>query len=78
LAAGKGEQMKAEEIEELRKEVAKVAHILATPIDFDKLISDGLLKQIGTSYYTDNVHALPGINRDIHDKFCQGENGDFP
>ncbi|ACM21593.1 hypothetical protein Geob_3250 [Geotalea daltonii FRC-32] len=51
--------MKTEEIEEIRKEVAKVAHILATPIDFDKLISDGLLKQVGTSYYTDNVHALP-------------------
>lgn len=51
--------MKAEETEKLRKEVAEIAYILATPIDFDKLISDGLLKQVGTSYFTDNLHALP-------------------
>lgn len=51
--------MKIEEIEEIQKEVAKVAHIFATPIDFDKLIEEGLLKKIGTSYYTDNLHSLP-------------------
>lgn len=51
--------MKAEKFEELRKDVAEIAYILATPIDFDKLISEGLLKQIGTSYYTDKLHSLP-------------------
>ena len=51
--------MKAEELDKIRKEVAEVAHIMATPIDFDKLINDGLLKKIGTSYYTDNIHKLP-------------------
>lgn len=51
--------MNAEEIEKIKKEVAKVAHILATPIDFDQLINDGLLKKIGNSYYTENIHGLP-------------------
>jgi hypothetical protein len=68
--AGKGGQMNAEEIEKIKKEVAKVAHALATPIDFDQLINDGLLKKIGNSYYTENIHGLPenGPQRgDVHE-----------
>jgi len=51
--------MNDEEITKIRKEVAEVAHTLATPIDFDTLVIDGLLKKVGTSYYTENIHALP-------------------
>ena len=32
---------------------------MSTPIDFDQLIKDGLLKRIGKSYYVDNIHNLP-------------------
>lgn len=51
--------MTPEEIERISKEMAKVAHIHATPIDFDKLIKEGLLRKVGRSYYTDNIHGLP-------------------
>jgi hypothetical protein len=45
--------------EELRKEVANKILLYATPIDFAQLIKDGVLKQIGKSYYADNIHKLP-------------------
>ena len=51
--------MNNEEVTKIIKEVAEVAHTLATPIDFDMLAIDGLLKKVGTSYYTENIHALP-------------------
>lgn len=51
--------MRDEERSKLAKAVANEAHILSTPIDFDQLIKDGLIKKIGNSYYTENVRALP-------------------
>jgi hypothetical protein len=51
--------MKDEEIEKIRKMLAKETHFMSTPIDFDRLIKYGLLKKIGKSYYTDNLHNLP-------------------
>ncbi|MDP2842756.1 MAG: hypothetical protein Q8O06_03825 [Acetobacterium sp.] len=51
--------MANEEREKMRKMLAQEAHILSTPIDFDQLIKDGLLKKIGKSYYVDNIHDLP-------------------
>lgn len=41
------------------KEFSKLVECAATPVDFDKLIREGLLRKIGKSYYTDNVAALP-------------------
>ncbi len=51
--------MNNDKIERLQKMIAKEALILATPINFDQLIKDGLLKKIGKSYYVDNIHDLP-------------------
>lgn len=51
--------MNDEEVEKMRKMLAKESNIMSTPIDFDQLIKDGLLKKIGKSYYTDNIHNLP-------------------
>lgn len=67
--------MNDEEIAKMQKDVANITHILATPIDFDKLIDAGLLKKIGTSYYTDNIHGLPkNVSRKI-DSIKQTKNG---
>ena len=41
------------------EELAKSAYAFSIPIDFEKLISDGLLKKIGHSYYVDNIGSLP-------------------
>lgn len=42
-----------------KQQVAEEAHALATPLDFENLVATGVLKQIGKSYYTDNIHTLP-------------------
>ncbi len=42
-----------------KENVASEIIMLATPIDFAKLIKDGRIKQIGRSYYTNNIHKLP-------------------
>lgn len=67
--------MNAEEITKIQKEVGNVAHILATPIDFDELIDAGLVKKIGTSYYTDNIHGLPKNVSQKIDSIKQTKNG---
>lgn len=46
--------MDEKELREMRKTFAKQTKILATPIDFE-----GLIKKVGKSYYTDNIHTLP-------------------
>lgn len=51
--------MNDEELRILARMMANEAYALATPIDFDKLVKDGVLKRIGKSYYTDNVRNLP-------------------
>ena len=45
--------------DEMVKELAKAAHAFSIPIDFEKLISDRLLKKIGRSYYVENINLLP-------------------
>lgn len=58
--------MNNEELSKLAKVVANNAHILSTPIDFDQLLQDGLIKKIGKSYYTDNIQVLPeGVAKKI-------------
>ena len=47
--------------EEMKKEIAKSALAFAVPIDFAKLISDGLLVKRGKSYYLTDTKSLPGI-----------------
>ena len=47
------------EEEEMVKKIAKAAHAFSIPLDFEKLISDGLLKKIGRSYYVENISLLP-------------------
>jgi len=39
--------------------IANQSHAMSTPIDFEGLIQQGLLKKVGKSYYVDNVDALP-------------------
>jgi hypothetical protein len=45
--------------EEMVKKLAKLAQAFSDPIDFDKLIEDGLLVKKGRSYYALDIHALP-------------------
>jgi len=51
--------MNDEELRIMAKMIANEAYALATPIDFDKLVKDGVLKRIGKSYYTDDLRNLP-------------------
>ena len=48
-----------EELEEMHEMLVRETLIMSTPIDFDQLIKDGLIKKIGRSYYADNIHNLP-------------------
>ena len=45
--------------DEIVKELAEVAHAFSVPINFEKLMSDGVLKKIGRSYYVKNIRLLP-------------------
>jgi hypothetical protein len=45
--------------EEMAKEIAKAAQAFSEPIDFEKLIADGLLTRKGKSYYVPDLKALP-------------------
>lgn len=45
--------------EEMAKKLAESAQAFAEPIDFDKLLKDGLLIKNGRSYYAPNINALP-------------------
>lgn len=47
--------------EEMTREIAKSAHAFAVPIDFEKLINDGVLIKKGKSYYVIDLKALPDI-----------------
>jgi len=46
-------------LKEMRTMLANNSEILTTPIDFEDLIKKGLIKKVGKSYYTDNLHNLP-------------------
>jgi hypothetical protein len=48
-----------DELARMRSEWADELKIMATPIDFEQLIKDGLIKRIGKSYYTDSIPNLP-------------------
>lgn len=45
--------------EEMAREIAKSAQAFAEPIDFEKLIKDGLLIKKGRSFYVPDFNALP-------------------
>jgi dTDP-glucose pyrophosphorylase len=45
--------------DEFIKESTKVAEAFSTRIDFEKVISDGLIKKVGHSYYAENIRSLP-------------------
>lgn len=47
--------------EEMTREIAKSAHAFSVPIDFEKLINDGLLVKRGKSYYLTDTKSLPEI-----------------
>lgn len=47
--------------EEMTREIAKSAHAFTVPIDFEKLINDGLLVKRGKSYYLTDTKLLPEI-----------------
>ncbi|CDL85249.1 hypothetical protein [Xenorhabdus szentirmaii] len=51
--------MNQNEMSEIRTMVANKAHAFSQPINLEKLISDGLIKKVGKSYYTDDFNALP-------------------
>jgi predicted transcriptional regulator len=45
--------------EEMAREIAKSAQAFSEPIDFDKLIKEGLLTKKGRSFYVTDLKALP-------------------
>ncbi|QQX57448.1 hypothetical protein [Pseudomonas chlororaphis] len=47
--------------EEMAREIAKSAHAFADPIDFEKLVKDGLLIKKGKSFYAPDLEALPEV-----------------
>ncbi|MBL1271172.1 MAG: hypothetical protein COB25_001860 [Oceanospirillales bacterium] len=44
---------------EMAEKFAQSVEAFSKPIDFDRLVKDGLLIQKGKSYYAPNLHALP-------------------
>ncbi len=66
--------MDEKELREMRKTLAEQTKILATPIDFDDLIKKGLIKKVGKSYYTDNIHKLP---KEVTCKIKEMSNGRY-
>jgi hypothetical protein len=61
--------------DEVIKEFAKVAYAFSVPINFEKLISDGLLKKVGRSYYAENIKALPKSLSTRIKSFASTKNG---
>lgn len=51
--------MNDEEIRKMAEKIKKETEIMSTPIDFEQLEKDGLIKKVGKSYYADNIHNLP-------------------
>ena len=51
--------MDEEELNKIRNMVANESQALSTPIDFESLISKGILKHVGKSYYVENLQLLP-------------------
>jgi hypothetical protein len=51
------------EIENIAKMVANQSHVLSQPLDLEKLIQSGVIKQVGKSYYVDNLASLPNYVR---------------
>lgn len=45
--------------DEMTREIAKAAQAFAEPIDFERLINDGLLIKKGRSFYAPDLKALP-------------------
>lgn len=45
--------------EEMAREIAKSAQAFAEPIDFERLIKEGLLIKKGRSFYVPDLKALP-------------------
>lgn len=45
--------------EEMAKELAKAVQAFSEPIDFEKLIADGVLTRKGKSYYVTDLKVLP-------------------
>lgn len=45
--------------EEMARQIAKSAQAFADPIDFERLIRDGLLIKRGRSFYVPDLNALP-------------------
>jgi hypothetical protein len=41
------------------KEIAQTAKAFSNPIDFEKLIQNGILTKKGRSYFVTNIEALP-------------------
>lgn len=45
--------------EEMIKKIAESAQAFAEPIDFEKLLKEGILTIKGRSYYVQDIHQLP-------------------
>jgi len=64
-----------EEINEIKKILGNELRIMSTPIDFDRLVEDGILKQNGKSYYVKNIPDLPEeVSRRV-ESFVYTKNG---
>jgi len=66
--------MDEKKLKEIKKMLANNSKILAIPIDFEDLIKKGLIKKVGKSYYTDNIHTLP---KEIIKKIKSFSNGRY-
>ena len=51
--------MDEKELNDIRKMVANRSHEASIPIDYEALISKGILKKVGKSYYVESINSLP-------------------
>lgn len=51
--------MDEKELNDIRKMVANHSRDASVPIDYEALISKGILKQVGKSYYVESINSLP-------------------
>ena len=67
--------MDDKKIEEIAKMVANESYARSIPIDIDGLISKGIVKQVGKSYYVENLKLLPEDVRKRIKNVSKGRHG---
>lgn len=67
--------MDEDELNEIRKIVANKAHLLSKSVDVEFLIDEGIVKQVGKSFYVESLDLLPEDTRKLLKSVKKGRYG---